>query len=264
MEFNFLTVIAFTAGIVVYWAWNKYVWPNRHAAYTWVFAFRRNDRLGEPCPSDLLLKRKGYTLGYSYNHRSALWVSYIISQISVKINKDRAGSFKADMDIPEKWRTTPDDFKNTGFDKGHLAPSGSIDYSRKSNDETFLLSNVTLQHAQLNRRAWRSLENNSRNWTVDKGRLYVVTGPLFNKRPERINNIAVPSSFYKVVYSFKHVQAIAFLFPNDTVNAKDMWEYVMTVQELEEKTGHHFLSRLGWHKRRCKKRLDLNFWQTTK
>jgi len=95
-------------------------------------------------------------------------------------------------------RVQPGDFRNTGYDKGHLAPNAAIDFSRHSNNETFLMSNIVLQNPKLNRQAWGSLEGVIRGWTQTKGKLAITTGPLYDDKPEYINDIPVPKSFYKI------------------------------------------------------------------
>ena len=226
-----------------------------------MFNLRRNERLGNVCDTDLILDKKGFSVGYSFDKRTALWVSYVLSKTSTSIDKDRGTRYFPDTEIPEKYRVVPDDYTKSGYDKGHLAPSSAIDYSRKSNDETFMMSNIALQHPQLNRSAWRSLEQKVQDWVRTKGKLFVVTGPVFKQRNRRINGIAVPSYFYKVLYQPKEEQAIAFLFPNAAVPSDEMWEHSMTVHELEEETGLLFFKKLSKRKRRCKLYVDLEWWQ---
>ncbi len=238
-----------------------YLWPNRHKTYTWIFTLRNHRKLGEPCKTDLVLDRQGYSIGYSFERKCALWASYVMTKHSVSVDVERSTDFNADPDIPEKYRVLPGDFSNTGYDRGHLAPSGAVDFSRKSNDETFLMSNVALQNAQLNRQAWGRLEGIIRNWTKNKGKLLVITGPIYGKKPEIINGIPLPESFYKVVYSFKHKCCIGFIFPNEPIVAAQIWEHSMSVKDVEKKTGYKFFDKLGKKGERIKAKLDVSWWK---
>ena len=121
-----VAIIAFIAGAASEYALLKYVWPNRHHIYTWIYTLRNHRKPGEPCETDLEIDRQGYSLGYSNKHKAALWVSYVISKGSVGIDFGRHGSFYPDQDIPENYRVQPEDHVNTGYDKGHLAPSAAI------------------------------------------------------------------------------------------------------------------------------------------
>lgn len=249
------------AGAGAQYVFSTHLWPNRHKTYTWVFTFRNHKKLGEPCESDLVLDRDGYSLGYSYERKCALWVSYIISKGSIGIDVERSDDFDADPDVPEEYRVQPDDFRNSGYDKGHLAPSATIDFSRRSNEQTFVMSNVALQNPQLNRQAWGSLERIIRGWTHTKGKLLVITGPLYDENPELVNDIPVPKSFYKVVYSFKHQQAIGFIFPNEATRASKLWDYAMSVKDVETETGYNFFDKLGDDGQKIKAELELSWWE---
>jgi len=256
-----VAVVSFLLGVGFHYLLAFKIIPNRHHIYVWWFVLRNHGKLGEPCKTDQILKRQGYSLGYSYKHKTALWVSYIVSKQSVDIDVDRAESFYADTDIPENYRVKPEDYTNSGYDKGHLAPSAAIDFSRKSNDETFAMTNVALQNPKLNRQVWSSLEDLERTQTAVKGKLGIITGPVFSSRPRKVNDISVPKAFYKVIYSFQHKKSIGFVFPNEDIKAADLWKYAMTVQEVETETGYTFFNKLGNKGKTIKKKIDLEWWQ---
>ncbi|MCK5718888.1 MAG: DNA/RNA non-specific endonuclease [Thiomargarita sp.] len=248
------------AGIVIQYIFVTYLWANRHKTYTWIFAFRNHRKLGEPCKTDLVLDRDGYSVGYNYKCRASLWSAYIISEHSVGVDVEREDCFYDDLDIPAKHRVQPNDFKNSGYDKGHLAPSASIDFSRASNRQTFAMSNIVLQHPKLNRQAWGSLEGLIRKWTETKGTLAIITGPLYDENSEEIHNIPIPSSFYKIIYSFKYKRCIGFILPNENVRANQLWTYVMSVSEIEQQTGYNFFDKLS-NADKIKDELNTAWWK---
>ncbi len=266
MELNYYLIAAISAlaGAVAQYLLSKYLWPNRARSYIWIFAYRNHKQLGEPCKTDLVLKRDGYSLGYSFDRKTALWVSYIISKNSIGVDLERGDKFYADPKIPEEHRVKPEDYRNSGYDKGHLAPNSAIDFSRKANDQTFAMSNIAPQEPKLNRQAWKSLEGLIERWTRSKGKLYICTGPLYNKRSEKINGvIPIPRAFYKVVYSFQHQRSIGFILPNKDISASDLWKYVKTVAEVELETESRFFTNLGKEKeqQKIKRELDIAWWQ---
>lgn len=240
---------------------SSYIWPNRHQVYTWWFTLRNHAKLGIPCQCDIVLKRDGYFLGFNPKTKSAAWVCYMVSKRSVGVNLDRGERFYPDPDIPEAYRIKPEEFTNSGYDKGHLAPSAAIDFSRRSNDQTFAMSNIVLQHPKLNRQALRRLEEFIRDWTRTKGVLSITCGPLYNKRPKKINDIPLPNGFYNVIYSLKYRKAIAFIFPNEAVTAAELWNYAMSVAQAEKETEYKFLSTLGIKGVKVKKHLEVEWWQ---
>ncbi|MBD3306108.1 DNA/RNA non-specific endonuclease [candidate division KSB3 bacterium] len=259
-------LIVFLLGVIVggaaEYGFLVHVWPHRYQSYSWVYALRNHRKPGEPCETDLVLDRQGYSLGYSYKHKSALWVSYVISSGSIGIDVDRGRSFYADPDIPERYRVEPEDHTRTGYDRGHLAPSAAIDFSLQANRETYALSNIIVQEGELNREAWHQLENYVREWTRTKGKLYVVTGPLYSSRPKKVNGLAIPSRFYKVIYSYDGDEAIGFIFPNKPVSHEEVWKYAMSVAEVERKTDLTFFSRFREKtQRELKESVDIGWWQ---
>ena len=258
----FVAIFFFIAGIVVEYLFMTHVWPNRHYSYVWIYTLRNHRKPGEPCKTDKVLDRQGYSLGYSYEHKAALWVSYIITEGSVSVDIGRHSSFYTDTDIPEEYRAQPEAYVNTGYDKGHQAPSAAIDFSKEANRETFALSNVTLQDLKLNRQAWGKLEELEREWTKTKGKLYVVTGPMYSSEPKKVNGISLPSKYYKVIYSYKADKAIGFIFPNREVENENLWRYAKSVQEVEEATGLTFFSKFNEKKqKKLKEQVDKDWWK---
>ena len=60
-----------------------------------------------------------------------------------------------------------------------------------------------------------------------------------------INKVAIPTHLYKIIYDPVTVEAIAFIMPNIKLKSSDMPRYVVTIREIEEKTGLNFLSKLN-------------------
>ena len=120
---------------------------------------------------------------YSYEHEEN-------NTASVKRNSE----FKEDVRLSPNYRSTLRDYKYSGYDKGHLTPSGDM-HSIDSQHSTFLLSNIAPQSSKLNQQAWRILEQQVEQYP------YKVTGVLFNAQKSTILNkrVIVPSQFYKIV-----------------------------------------------------------------
>ena len=89
--------------------------------------------------------------------------------------------FYEDHTLPPYLRSRAHHYRNSGYDRGHLAPAA--DY-RKENEmeDTFCLTNVSPQYAKLNRGMWLRLEDFVRDVvksTGDDEDVWVVTGPLW-------------------------------------------------------------------------------------
>lgn len=257
-----VAILAFIAGFMSHDYFLNELLPKWKSLETAKFSNRNHRELGEPGEADQVLDRLGYSLGYNYKTKSALWVSYILSADSASVDVGRSGNFYADKDIPEEYRVKPTDLTNSGYDKGHLAPSGSIDFSVEANKQTFAMSNVVPQDPKMNREGWSAVEELERKWAGSKGKLYIITGPIYAKRPKEVNGVPVPSKLYKVIYAYDAEKAIGFLMPNTPVTEKDIWEYAMPLKSVEEETGLDFFDKLPANtQQRAKSKLDKAWWQ---
>jgi endonuclease G len=92
------------------------------------------------------------------------------------------------------------------------------------------------------------LEEHIRKWAVDRDELYIFTGPIYEggvKETIGKNKVAVPTHLYKIVYDPNKAEAIAFIMPNEKLDTKDMPKYIVTIRDIEKKTGLDFLSELN-------------------
>ena len=196
---------------------------------------------GIPGLEDQFLCREGYAVGYDYDKKVPTWVAYRLTPESVNKKFKRSNKFKEDVDIPVQYRSTLSDYRGSGYDRGHMAPSATVDSSYNAMVESFLLSNMTPQLPGLNRQGWRYLESYIREWTNERGELYVVTGDMFKGEHGIIGNgVHVPSHFYKVVYDSVSQDAIAFLIPQANISKSDIPGFIVSVDEVEHRTGLDF------------------------
>ncbi|MBQ9755561.1 MAG: DNA/RNA non-specific endonuclease [Lentisphaeria bacterium] len=201
---------------------------------------------GIPSESDLILSRRGFSLGYSKKRKQALWVSYILTAEQCSEKKvRRKNTFKVDPALRYD-PVHPKDYKGSGFDKGHLAPAGDMAYSVESMKNSFYMTNISPQLPGCNRGIWKRLETQVRRWAEKERRLSIVTGPLFKKRNKRIKEgkVPVPYAFYKVLLDMTSpMKMIGFVIPNQT-SKKNLSAFAVTVDHVEEVTGLDFFSGL--------------------
>ena len=68
--------------------------------------------------------------------------------------------FKEDESDPEIFRARLVDYRGSGYDRGHLAPAGNYKWSAKAMEDTFYLSNMSMQVGKgFNRDKWEELES---------------------------------------------------------------------------------------------------------
>lgn len=187
-----------------------------------------------------------YTLSYSEEHEQAEWVAYELKKSDLTRNNFDRPYFIEDKKVKTgsaDWRN----YKNSGYDRGHLVPAGDRKMSYKAYEETFLTSNISPQNPDFNAGIWNRLEQKIRYWADKYDGVYVVAGGVLHSDLETIGyeNVSVPNEFYKIVVDVTdgHYKAIAFLIPNESSD-KAFYEYIVTIDEIEAKTGIDFFPEL--------------------
>lgn len=194
--------------------------------------------------SDQFLCRDGYAVGYNYDTKNANWVAYHVTAESVNITNKRSNSFKEDTEMPDYARSTLADYKGSGYDRGHLAPSATVDFTRESMKQSFLMSNMSPQLPGFNRVGWRVLEEHVRDLANEYNELYVVTGPIYEGNEGTIGNgVVIPSAFYKVILDPSFDEAIAFIVPHRDVSSSELANFITTIDEVERQTGLDFFAQ---------------------
>lgn len=195
---------------------------------------------------DEIIKHSYFTLAYVEEYEQARWVAYKLTSKNLEKNVNRADERFYPDDKVSTGSASPQDYAGSGYDRGHLAPAGDFTGNAKMMRETFVMSNMSPQHPLCNRETWRLLEERVRFWGEKKGDLYVVTGPVFKPNMPTIgkrNKIAVPPAYYKIIFSYKEMRAIAFIVPN--VNKKESYrQYQVSIREVEKETGLDFFHLL--------------------
>jgi DNA/RNA endonuclease G (NUC1) len=120
----------------------------------------------------------------------------------------RKNDFRPDKRDPDP--TTPDDYTNTGYDRGHMVPAANSN-DDKQMSETFFMTNMTPQEPTVNRTPWRLLEVAVRDMKFK----YVVTGAIYENYNKviGIRKVPVPTQLYKIVY-LQDGNVIAYIADN--------------------------------------------------
>lgn len=193
-----------------------------------------------------LIRHTGYSVSYNKNLRLPNWVAYELTRQETKGKEKRGDRFVSD---PQAKGIIADnsDYKRSGYDKGHMAPAGDMKWSTAAMKESFYFSNICPQHPQLNRRGWKNLEEEIREWAEKDSAIIVICGPVVGKHPKTIgrNKVAVPKQFFKVVLApyAKPMRAIGFLF-NNQMAVEPLSTYAVTVDSIEQLTGIDFFASL--------------------
>ncbi|MFT3729040.1 MAG: DNA/RNA non-specific endonuclease [Terricaulis sp.] len=158
-----------------------------------------------------------FAVEHSGQTRTPLWSAEHLTAASVESARalPRRDDFHAERTLPRNQRAELTDYVRSGYDRGHMAPSGDMP-TREAQDQSFTLANIAPQAASLNRGAWEDVESATRNLAERNGELYVVTGPVFARgAPALIHNrVRVPDQIFKAVYDPRTRQAGAYIAAN--------------------------------------------------
>lgn len=200
-----------------------------------------------------IFRNHGFILGYSDLRGNPLWVEYALSPVS---NGD--SSLKRPSRFTTDWRTinrvSHNSYQNSGYDRGHLAPNYAIShlYGKQGQADSFLMSNISPQKPNLNQKLWQRLEEvESSYFTQTFAKIWVITGPIFTGRTERLNSdwlVEIPDAFYKIYLTESTTTtkplALAFLVPQTVTGKEPLTQFVTTIDTIEAQTGLDFIADL--------------------
>ncbi len=191
-----------------------------------------------------VIHHQGFSLSYSEPHEQAEWVAYELKKSHLSKSHFKRPYFEVDQAVQTgaaSWKN----YKNSGYDKGHLCPAGDKKYNQQAHDETFLTSNISPQDPEFNAGIWNTLEQKVRYWARKYDGVYVVTGGVLKGQMVTVGNerVAVPNQFYKIIYDPENEKMIAFLMPNKNSN-EALHTFVVSVDSVEVLTGIDFFPEL--------------------
>ena len=205
-----------------------------------------NLELPKPKENEQIINHFAYTLSYNELFEQANWVAYELTDIETISHFERTNKFIVD-DLVKTGSASNDDYKKSGYDRGHLAPAGDMGWSEQAMKESFYYSNMSPQNPSFNRGIWKKTEELTREWAVENKSLYIVTGPILKKDLPTIgpNKVSIPNYYFKAIldYSEPEIKAIAFLIPNKA--SKELLQnFTVNIDSLEHLTGYDFYYQL--------------------
>ena len=201
----------------------------------------------------------------SYNKTKCIpnWVSWHIG-VGDLGSVDRLNDFRPDVSLPGGWyEVDDDDYKSSGFDKGHNCPSADRTTTQDANSATFLMDNIIPQAPNNNQHTWEHLESYCRDQVKKGNEVYVImgnygtggTGSRGYAKAIGHGRINVPAHIWKVVVIIQdgnndlsrinnNTRVIAIDTPNDNSLSPNWENYLTTISAIERATGVDLLSAL--------------------
>ncbi|MCK4414953.1 MAG: DNA/RNA non-specific endonuclease [Candidatus Eisenbacteria sp.] len=206
---------------------------------------------GTPEANDLVI-RDPYALSNNDETKFADWVAYRLDPWTVAARSDACREWHSDPWLDPDETLEDDDYDHAhselGTDRGHQAPLASF---RGDPDwwQTNYLSNITPQSSGMNQGPWMRLEEAVRDIVREWRVVWVMTGPLYEQEmdplPEADEDHTIPSGYWKIVAIGEigdptSVRATAFVMDQDTPRQANYQDYIVSIDEIEQRTGLDF------------------------
>ena len=140
-----------------------------------------NPPIVAPRPTHRALCYDAFAILHSGESKTAVFVAEKLNRASViDADEKRTNKFFTDARLRSSERATLEDYKGSGYDRGHMAPAGDMPTAHAM-AQSFSLANVVPQAPEHNRGVWaKTVEKATRSYAARaSGDVYVITGPVF-------------------------------------------------------------------------------------
>ena len=195
----------------------------------------------QPKPMQRELCYSAFAILHSGSTKTPIFVAQRLDRDSVAdADEKRTNKFFADARLPSAERATLDDYKNSGYSRGHQAAAGDMP-NATAMAQSFSLANMVPQNQAHNGGPWSKVEQDTRKYASRaKGAVFVITGPVFTADSPSIgsNKVKVPTYLFKLVYD--EDRSKAWVHWQENRSGKQDARPI-SYRELVERTGINFL-----------------------
>lgn len=196
-------------------------------------------------PTNRALCYDAFAILHSSESKTPVFVAEKLNRAAVAdADEKRTNKFFADARLRAAERATLEDYKNSGYDRGHMAPAGDMP-TPQAMAQSFSLANMVPQAPEHNRGTWaKSVEAATRKYAARAdGDVFVITGPSYQPSIAKSQSIGhgqvrVPKYLFKLVYDQSKNKAWAYWQENDNATKPSK---PISYAELVKRTGIEFL-----------------------
>lgn len=186
----------------------------------------------------------GFAVLHSGQTKTPVFVVEYLDRLVVRraARVPRGDDYHAEPRLPGEERAEVDDYHQSGYSMGHMAPAGDMG-TEQAKVQSFSLANMAPQDAQLNHGVWNDIEQDTRRYVRRaQAGVYVFTGPAHSDADHTIGagGVQVPRYFYKLVYDPSNGRSWAHWQPNAPWSRRDE---PIDYEELVRRTGIEFVPR---------------------
>ena len=131
------------------------------------------------------------------------------------------------------------DAANKHLDTGMAEQEGPVDPSGEA----------VVGHAEqspgFKRGIWQRLFSRERSWARKRGKLLVLSGPVFAMNvAKRAVGLSAPTHYFKILFDPNRRETLSFLIPHKALNAGSLGAFRSSIDRIERVTGIDFLAGL--------------------
>lgn len=198
-----------------------------------------------PRPTNRALCYDAFAVLHSGESKTPVFVAEKLNRASVAdADEKRTNKFFADARLRSSERAELSDYKDSAYDRGHMAPAGDMP-TPHAMAQSFSLANMVPQAPEHNRGVWaRSVEAATRKYVSGAaGDVYVITGPVFVPSIAAspsigANKVHVPKYLFKLVYDQALNRAWVYWQENDN---ETRGSKPISYADLVKRTGVEYL-----------------------
>lgn len=214
-----------------------------------------------PTTNEMQLVQADYVIDYDADLRIPIWTAERVVAARLDPGVERTDCFRHDPRLDRTTSSVLQDYRGSGYDRGHLAPFANQRYSVVAGNNSFILTNMAPQLNAFNSGIWGRLEDKARDWAEGHSALYVLSGSVFDRdgdgrrdpdsaasriRPNGGRRVAIPTHFFKILAypgPGGRVQTIAFLLPHNSTRPRGaavdsyLTAHISDIATIERLTG---------------------------
>ena len=188
----------------------------------------------------VVLKHTNYTSHFSKSKKYPVMVEWWETKAKVACSTPlpRKDAFQPDPQAIVETDIKAD-YVGSGYDRGHMSPAASNQCQTADVQiECFYMSNMAAQTHRLNAGDWKSLEVLTRDIASKEDSVHVWAGNIGELK--KIGRVSVPKQCWKVVYTKKTNEWVAYLFDNDQSSPDGLNNNKVDLIDIEKLTGLKF------------------------
>ncbi|MBW7886733.1 MAG: DNA/RNA non-specific endonuclease [Bacteroidetes bacterium] len=209
-------------------------------------------------PDNYLMAKKQYVLSYNRFFGTANWVAWHTDSTWLG-DIHRQNDFRADSMLPANWYHVHQySYRRSGYDRGHMCPSGDRTNTAEDNSLTFLMTNMIPQAPNNNRGPWAQFEIYCRDLVKQGKELYIYSGGFGEQGYLDSGRVKIPAYTWKAVLVLDagendlqrvtdSTRTIGVIMPNSNsrISIGNNWKsFRVSIDEIEKKTGFNLFPNL--------------------